>query len=907
MFGRNPIAVPPQSQFPSSQVHSNHSWVSVSLVPFAHQLFTHSSDAAAVSVAYWSISVLAILPLVAAAALVSCASLGVRGARAPVLRDPPFWQPGDEERHPFRHYLQDVSLWLLHSELDPVQQCAAIISQLGRLLARELSPQEIMYGGLVQGVHLDPVSYLLNALQQRFAPLSEETRLRATSSLLQFQRQNNESVDSLLSRFELVRMRASAEGGGTLGVEPASLILLRAVGVSQHQYLNLIQPFGNRLPQSEQELSQMCHAIRRLGHVIESFPNNIGASFRGQGSSSQGRQGHFHADIEDAAWSGDEPQWESPFASALPQTGEGQWSFAAYGESEDTSTATDEELDGEYSYLADAGEDPNLEAQRLYWQYHQAKRRWRRFTGKPPRRYRRMLRGGHAKGKGKSASGSPTGRSFWSEAWSSYYKGKGKGKGKSKSNSFRRNPRGKDGQPMRCHRCGSTEHLIAKCPVQSSNAAGTTAVSSSPPQQAHHASTRAEVHSPPDLGSMERHSTEPAYTPGRAQQAGVLLAHFSTAEVTKAGASALGTADSSWLAVDAPSSRIASTGDNLMSSGSSLPTTALAGAHSASCPSWHAESPWPRHEQGQCAAPFLDPQRPEVQEFEQHLLSIHQQPDAQAPEWSYAPQAPMSSTYPVRGRAEQHFQNSWDSRAALPHSLPLYRPPVAAPPVQMPRRTPTTRNNRSSRMPDEQETCRTGDRQNRRSRSIEHAAHVIQRLREMSLSTSYSMPAVFGDPSSVSAHLPARTVLQQLREERRSRHHSSSQKEDRARSEPAIGRGLCDPSSRATFAGSGMMTDDDDLPSNYDGDVDTCVLCQESFQDRDRVCRLPCRHVYHCSCFEDLLSRVRSHCQYVELCGKCQHSHPRNDYPSTSQSRCKWTTHTDWQIVVAAFSTTLTE
>eukprot|EP00971_Amphidinium_carterae_P131961 2613930-Amphidinium_carterae.1 len=195
-------------------------------------------------------------------------------------------------------------------------------------------------------------------------------------------------------------MRAAAEGGGTLGVEPATLILLRAVGKTQHQYLNLIQPFGNRLPQTEQELSQLCHAVRRLGHVMEAFPNNIGIGLRGQGSGGGQRQGHYHADAEDATWSGEEQMWESPFAMAAPPANESQWSFASYQgiESEDTSTATDEELDGEYSYLADTGEDPNLEAQRLYWQYHQAKRRWRRFTGKPPRRYRRMQRG---KGKGK--------------------------------------------------------------------------------------------------------------------------------------------------------------------------------------------------------------------------------------------------------------------------------------------------------------------------------------------------------------------------------------------------------------------------------------------------------------------------------------------------------------------------
>eukprot|EP00971_Amphidinium_carterae_P160775 3187632-Amphidinium_carterae.1 len=140
------------------------------------------------------------------------------------------------------------------------------------------------------------------------------------------------------------------------------------------------------------------------------------------------------------------------------------------------------------------------------------------------------------------------GRSFWSEAWSSYYKGKGKGKAKGKFQGPRRNPRGKDGQPMRCHRCGSTEHLIAKCPVPHGSAPGSSAPA--PPQQSHLASTSGmsmpAMQSAPDLGSMERH-TEPLYTPGRAQQAGVLLAHYSMAEATSDGTHS---ACASWQQID---------------------------------------------------------------------------------------------------------------------------------------------------------------------------------------------------------------------------------------------------------------------------------------------------------------------------------------------------------------------
>eukprot|EP00971_Amphidinium_carterae_P049816 982010-Amphidinium_carterae.1 len=69
------------------------------------------------------------------------------------LRDPPYWSPGDEIRHPFRNYLQDLTLWLIHSDLDPAQQVAAVISQLGgtaREVARTLTPHELMHGGIVE-------------------------------------------------------------------------------------------------------------------------------------------------------------------------------------------------------------------------------------------------------------------------------------------------------------------------------------------------------------------------------------------------------------------------------------------------------------------------------------------------------------------------------------------------------------------------------------------------------------------------------------------------------------------------------------------------------------------------------------------------------------------------------------
>ena len=78
--------------------------------------------------------------------------------------------------------MTDISLWVMLTDLRAAQQCSAIILRLGghaRELARMISPQEIMTGGVRNGVLYDPVSYLLGALQLRFAALDEETRLQS--------------------------------------------------------------------------------------------------------------------------------------------------------------------------------------------------------------------------------------------------------------------------------------------------------------------------------------------------------------------------------------------------------------------------------------------------------------------------------------------------------------------------------------------------------------------------------------------------------------------------------------------------------------------------------------------------------------------------------------------------------
>ena len=114
----------------------------------------------------------------------------------------------------------------------------------------------------------------------------------------------------------------------------------------------------------------------------------------------------------------------------------------------------------------------------LFGQYQQAKKRWRRFTGKPVRSLRRTLR---RKGKGKGKRNSYLNIDSLLQQ-SAYFKGKGKG-GNSSGKGFGRkqNPCGRDGEPLKCSVCGSAYHLRARCPRRAEQNGG--ASSSSQPQR----------------------------------------------------------------------------------------------------------------------------------------------------------------------------------------------------------------------------------------------------------------------------------------------------------------------------------------------------------------------------------------------------------------------------------------
>ena len=137
-----------------------------------------------------------------------------------------------------------------------------------------------MRGGEMCGQHLEPVTYIVAGLQARFAQLDDESRLAAMTQLLAFQRQHGESINAVLMRYDLVRQRARQEGNFVMSWEGCSLQLMRALNVSSQQMIQFLQPFGSRLPSTEAEFDQLTGQMRRVGHILEHSPNNIGQLMR---------------------------------------------------------------------------------------------------------------------------------------------------------------------------------------------------------------------------------------------------------------------------------------------------------------------------------------------------------------------------------------------------------------------------------------------------------------------------------------------------------------------------------------------------------------------------------------------------------------------------------------------------
>ena len=432
------------------------------------------------------------------------------------LRTPPAWDPNMEPGYSFRHWSGDILMWSLATDVPQNQQGPAIVLRLGglaRQLAREVDPNIIANGQVLDlndGNGPQPqtgVTVLLRGLARRFAALDVENSIKAIAELMSFRRQAGESVDQTLARFDVTRHRAEQQANFQLGPTGFAWLLLNSLGVPPALWSQFLQPFQGNIPQTEDQLQQLIGHIRRQGHLYE----NRGIQQAGRQAQHQqqhnthlattyfvdpwstpggdpwsnaqhaqlAQQPVYPASAGDHGWGHYTPTQQPPPPAPpttslnLSQSYMGgcsgvccQWCGVAYqGEDADIEFDTDTEdedvddptLFADYSHLTAEELGPEL-----LHEYLMARRRWRKFSGRGPRRFRRRARKGKGKGYGRrwlfaEDSDSIATCSSCCEPVPPTFAGKAMGKGR------KGNPRGKDGQPLKCSHCGSAEHLWRNC------------------------------------------------------------------------------------------------------------------------------------------------------------------------------------------------------------------------------------------------------------------------------------------------------------------------------------------------------------------------------------------------------------------------------------------------------------
>ena len=427
------------------------------------------------------------------AAVAPCCVLGFMhpgfgSSRNPKL--PPSWGPELESNYPFAHWSRDVLLWSIMSEWDGGRKAAALLSVLtgnARELARTIPPAVILNGGVINGQAVDSVTFIMHSLAQRYARLGEEQRLEAIQGLLSFDRHSGERIDALLQRFDGARIKAQEHGNLVLSPQGLSWLLLRAVGVSEHQLLNLLAtpPLNGNLPADDQGMEALKSALRRMGHFVERTPGNVASSMNRPNQRFNLAQSPDQ--FQDMSWSNSEHYPAMPANDASSSYQPPPYPYdtpAAYYADGDSCTDSDTSSNTSPVHEEDMPEEfarPESETHRLWWAYSRAKQAWRSRMNKPTRRARRFLKrggkgkkGGKGKGKAKIQSTSQNAGAYLAslsdhEVASMFPMAKGRNwrKSSGKGKGRRGNPRGKNGEVMKCHQCGSTEHLVNKCPQRS--------------------------------------------------------------------------------------------------------------------------------------------------------------------------------------------------------------------------------------------------------------------------------------------------------------------------------------------------------------------------------------------------------------------------------------------------------
>ena len=117
---------------------------------------------------------------------------------------PPVWGPHMRHEYPFKKYYEDMSEWLLMTEIPTPQQAFYVRKQLkgtARKLIDRMSKPEMLVGGFGHdGQWRDPVPLLMDTLRIRFGELQDERRLVPIFKLMAFARKPGEMFSEMMAR-----------------------------------------------------------------------------------------------------------------------------------------------------------------------------------------------------------------------------------------------------------------------------------------------------------------------------------------------------------------------------------------------------------------------------------------------------------------------------------------------------------------------------------------------------------------------------------------------------------------------------------------------------------------------------------------------------------------------------------
>lgn len=689
----------------------------------------------------------------------------------------------------------------------------------------------------MNGQHLDPVSFLIHGLSTRFSPLDDEIRIRAAQDLLQFQRKGNESVDVLITRFETIRSRARAEGGGAnVSTESASLILLRAIGVSSEQFQRLTQPFGLRLPNNEAELAQLMHQLRRMGHIIEHHPSNIADSLhRNAGASHSGqafvvRSADGSADPSQTSWSYVGQSMPPPTSDSWEVPGQYSQSSTDWAYHVDPNVASDTDSATESDDFQQHDDERDLEGlttgeadEHLFWQYTEAKRRWRKYTGKPVRALRRVLRR-KGKGKGKVKGSFFDITSALHE--SSYFRAKGKG-GKSSGKGWgrRQNPKGRDGEILKCSICSSQYHLRARCP-QNRNQRGFVQPASGP--QSSQLPIPPARNSTPSMAGFVSAQSEVTQSDG---QIGPASLHFATSQAE--GEVNVGTPQRSGT----PEVHSMTPEDPWMN--------------------WH-DDPWRREVQTEDihqpqssnrSFAFADPFFGSFAPAPTAATSSHQPAGSSM---TFPPQPPglgIAGLWPPMQSVER-FPGA---------TIPAVQPSMSRPelgPSLLPASEAQTLTQlfgvvaQQHQQTNEEAGIEHSQEMQPHQQALFSQLNLGSQSRVVDSSFAYSVvgSTELGS-NNASSEMPTMfNQVHQLRINRQENINAGARSQVPSAFMPNVDQDMSVQQSVDTRPTH-------QVPTRYEGDEDTCSICQLQFAHRDVVCRLPCRHVFHQTCIDEMIAR----------------------------------------------------